>query len=263
MRPYNTISSRLWGRLGLMALFVATLAFSSLANSSFAGLIVHGDFSDIPPGDVMYLDVIESSGTDPVPPPLYGIPTITGNLLDFNPPGFVSTATGGPLDVTDGQLNFTLMSEPGTGFGSIAIAEGGDYSFSGTGGAGTTVTANLSIRVEILEIDHTPLLSPIVLTDSDVFMDDMANTGGATAGLLPWDLTLVADLSSALGGATYGVTKAEVVINNQLVSDSQIDSLAFIAKKDFKVTPGPIIPEPATLMLAGLSCALIGLGRRK
>ena len=35
-------------------------------------------------------------------------PFTTG--LDFDPTSFVSTANGGALDVTDGQLNFTVMS---------------------------------------------------------------------------------------------------------------------------------------------------------
>ncbi len=260
MKSTYSTGTRSAGRTYTLALVAATCLCMLSIQSTYAGSIFYGDYSDIPPGTVMYLDIEESSGTDPVPPALYGAPTISGDQLDFNPPGFVATSTGGPLDVTDGQLNFTLMAAPGEGFSSVVVNEGGDYSFSGTGGAGTTVSASLSIRVEILEIDNTPLANSIVLIGTDFFGTDYASAGGTDTGLLNWSLDAVADLSPALGGSTLGVTKADVVINNQLISNSESDSLAFIAKKDFKVNP--VIPEPTALALFGLGSLLI-CSRRK
>lgn len=245
-----------------MAVAMAACLLVFVSHSANAGSIFYGDFSDIPPGTVMYLDVTESSGTDPVPPAMYGAPTISGDLLDFDPTGFVASSMGGPLDVTDGQLNFTVMAAPGEGFSSIYVQEDGDYSFSGTGGAGTTVSASLSLRVEILEIDNVPLANSIVVTESDLFGDDYASAGGTDTGLLFWSLQAFADLSPVLGGSTLGVTKAEVAIDNQLITNSEADTLAFIAKKDFKIIPPPIIPEPASLALFGLGSLLICSRRR-
>ena len=254
---------RAHSRLGKCATAFALISFL-LVGVTFvdAGSINYGDFSDIPPGSVMYLDVTESSGTDPVPPPLFGAPSITGNLLDFDPPGFVSTTTGGPLDVTDGQLNFTMMAARNSGFYSLAISEWGDYSFAGSGAVGTSVSASVSVRVEILEIDNVVLPSPIVISSSNTFATDMASEGGPTDGLESWSLNVLADLSPVLHGALLGATKAEVVINNQLISNSESDSLAFIAKKDFKLIPGTEVPEPASLLLVGLAGCCMAIRRR-
>ena len=265
MRPFHTIALQKRSISTLAVLMALGFSVVFVSGHTEAAIINHGDFSDVPPGTVMYLDVTESSGTDPLPPALYGAPSVTGDLLDFDPVGFVSTVTGGPLDVTDGQLNFTVMSLPGHGFDSFSILESGDYSFSGTGGVGTFASASLSLRVEVLEIDNVPVTTPIILTDLASFSSDLASEGGTSTGLLDWSLLGHVDISGYLGGATLGVTKADVVVNNQLVTDSEADSLSFIAKKDFKVLPDlpdGKIPEPTTLALAMIGACLAGRRRR-
>ena len=240
-------------RYYLLALFACGL----LVTDASAALM-YGDHSDIPPGQVTYTDVTESSGTHPVPPPLYGDPDVTGNQMDFDPVGFVSTSTGGPIDIIDGQLDFGVVSEPGTGVVSLTLSEGGDFRLFGTGDAGTSVSASALMRIEILEVDHAPLPAPIIVVAGGVFDESMATFPGPTPGLVPWDLGVVADLGPVLPAGTFlGATKMEVVINNQLITDSEIDSLAFIAKKDFKIIPDVVVPEPASLVL--LACSLVGL----
>lgn len=232
----------------LLVLFQAT-------QLAFAAPISYGDFSDIPPGGVMYLDVTEDSGTDD--PPLYNEPSITANLLDFETSGFVSTTTGGPLDITDGQLNFTVMGAPGLGISSLAITEGGDYSFEGTGGAGTTVRASLIVEVDILEVNGLPVGGPLSVNGISTFSTDLA-----TAGVGPgfWNNVAFLDFGPLLGPGNL-VTKAEVVVDNQLITNSEADTLAFIAKKDFAVTPGedpqPFVPEPTSVALLVLGMGML------
>src|SRR5688572_9139741 len=80
-----------------------------LSTAVQAASINYGDFNSNPPG-VMFLDVTESSGTDAVP--LFGPPTFVGQELGFSPtPAFAANAAGGTTDLTDGQLNYTIMSD--------------------------------------------------------------------------------------------------------------------------------------------------------
>lgn len=232
-------------------LVIAACGFVTAAQAA----VMHGDFGT-PADEVMYLDVTESSGTDPVPPPLFGMPELRDdNQLDFDPKGFVSTTTGGPLDITDGQLNFTLMTDGVFAITEIVIEEAGDYTFAGLGGLGTTATAGLSIWIEVLEIDGEAVTEPTIINLSNSFTTNMS---GGPVTLAPWTLGLVVDLEFEIGRPfDFGVTKAEVVIDNQLITNSEQDSLAFIAKKDFKITPFVVIPEPASLIVLAMAGLLL------
>ncbi len=231
--------------------------------------IMYGDFSDIPPGAVIYQDVSESSFTNPVPPPLYGAPSVTGNLLDFDPSGFGVSASGGAANTVDGQLNFTVKALPGAGITSFAIIESGDFSFSGILPApGTFVSASAGATVTILEVDGVALPGPIAVFASDLFVTDYPTTGGApVTGLLPWSLATSVDLASAIPFPfVSGATLFEVAINNQLQATTAVlGHQAAIAKKDFKIVvigdlEPNMIPEPssfALLAVAGLAIATV------
>jgi hypothetical protein len=107
---------------------------------SQAASINYGNVGPIPPG-VSFLQVTESSGTDAVP--LYGPPAPFSVGLDFDPT-FTSSSANGSADLTDGQLNFTVMGVGLNGIGSIALSEAGDYTLAGGGTPATSVLAGRS-----------------------------------------------------------------------------------------------------------------------
>jgi len=244
--------SELRGSCLALAVALSLLA----APNARAASIHYGDFSDIPPGSVTFLDVTESSITDLLP--LYGAPTAIADSLDFDPMGFGASSVGGVADITDGQLNFGLWSE--TGMSSISFSEAGDFSLAGSGTAATQTLAGLNVLVDILEVDGVVLDEAIQVGGNVTFLADLANDAGV---VVPWSLGLVIDLTGALLEQQVefrvGVTHAEVALDNQLLALSEAGSAAFIAKKDFGVS----VPEPSSLLLGVLVlAAVLREGRR-
>src|SRR5262245_20704248 len=139
--------------------FALALMLSALiAGTARGASINYGDFN-VPPSGVSFLQVTESSGTDPVP--LYGPPHTFQVGLDFDPMSFVASSTNGAADITGGQLNFTakglVVPSGGVGFGALSILEAGDYSLLGVGTTATKALAAASIKAKVTEIDGNPV----------------------------------------------------------------------------------------------------------
>ena len=235
---------------------VSALSVLFLSTGAQASSIFYGDFGPVPPG-FTFTGVTESSGTDGVP--LYGPPTPFANGLDFDPANFVSAAAGGSVDLTDGQLNFSVVANPGLGIGSISLFEGGDYTLSGLGTAATQASVGAIMRVSVSQINGVDV-APIVLPSSSVSVafDLVANPGV----IQPWSLAIFGyDIAGQLAPGQVA-TKVDVVINNQLLTVSEAASLALIAKKDFVIQIVPV-PEPAAWLLAAPALAAVfAVGRR-
>jgi hypothetical protein len=217
-----------------------------------AATISYGDFNA--PPSTMFLDVEESSVGSPLP--LYGPPTPFETGLDFDPKNFVAlSAGGGPADITDGQLNFTVMSP---GLTTLNLFEAGDYTLVGVGGPATFVTAAASIRATVTQINGVNV-APIVLTPTNAAVT--FSLPGNAGALQPWTLGTSINVAGQLA-AGQNATKVEIVIDNQLIAASQPTSAAFIAKKEFIITTD-IIPEPTTCALGAFALCGAALGMRR
>jgi hypothetical protein len=233
--------------VGALALLTALVAlFSNIAS---AASISYGNVN-VPPS-FMALNVTESSGTDAVP--LHGRPQAVVDGLDFDPLAHVAQTVGGSADLTDGQLNFTIM---GPGILGLSLFESGDYTLAGIGTPATQVLAAASVRATITEINGVPS-APIAVGPANASFSDALPP---QAVLAPWVLGLGLNIAAALGPGQRA-TKVDVVINNQLFAGSEAGSAAFIAKKEFQVEF--VIPEPATLSLSGLVLCGLAVARRK
>lgn len=246
--------------LGLVAL---------LSPLSQAASINYGNFGPVAPG-ISFENVTETSVTDSVP--LYGSPVAYATGLDFNPMGFVAYGVGGGGDITDGQMNFTIAGQVvngnATAISSVTLSEGGDYTLVGTGTAATQVQGGAIMNVTIKEIDGIAV-APIILApvNASVAFNLVANNGLAQ----PWSLGLTSNISAQLAALsipfTVGATKVDVALNNTLTAISEPSTIAFIAKKDFRIDLVPdtgVIPEPSTLALAGLAlCGIGAVSRRR
>ncbi|HEX3600612.1 MAG TPA: PEP-CTERM sorting domain-containing protein [Lacipirellulaceae bacterium] len=235
-----------------VALLLAVIAVAANPVAR-AATINYGNFGPVPPG-VSFLQVTESSGTDPVP--LYGPPTPFATGLDFDPAAFVASANGGGADITDGQLNFTVASSPNIGIGNISLFEGGDYTLAGSGTTATQVLAGAIITATVTEINGAPV-APFNLPSSNasVGFNLVANPGIVQ----PWTLGTGFNINLPPGQLA---TKVEFAIDNSLVALSESGSIAFIAKKDFRIDIMPRVPEPATIALLGLGSVITLIRRR-
>jgi hypothetical protein len=246
------------------SIILAAICVASLAPvAARAAVIAYSSSGNIPPG-LTFSSVSESSGTDAVP--LYGPPTYFTTGIDFNPTSFVSSATAGAADFTDGQLNFTVADTPGgslVSINTISIFEAGDFSLAGTGTAGgTQALAGAIIRVTVTEINGIAV-APIVLSPSNasVGFNVVANPGLVQ----PWSLGTSINVDAQLA-AGQDATRVEVSINNQLATLSQATSAALIAKKEFIVNLGTLVtpvPEPATLSVVAFGAAWLLARRRR
>lgn len=270
-------------RLTLRQAFaLAAVACCTLSSNTFAAFLNYGDFGPDPaPAYTMYLDVRESSGTDPVPPESrYNAPNLVGDSLLFTPSQFVAQAylPLGQGDIIDVQLNTTIMALEENnvvagGYSGITINEWGSYSFMGAGTSATAVRAALAVGVTILEVDGVPVPNPgspqWKLTVSDTF--DANAASDPDDGL--WNNQVFIDFTAAIANLNpqFGVTKAAIVADNRLLALSESDpvTISFIDKKGFDIVPVTVpnpdfqvVPEPTTaVMLLALVAGAAGLRR--
>ena len=233
----------------------------------------------VPNGNtVFYTSVSETSLTDPVP--LFGAPHVSGDSIDFNPAGFGAFAAGGGNDLTDGQLLFNVTAKQGFGIANINFAEAGITTLSGVGTDVTHTDVSATGRVDITEVDGAGINTISIPIDLKFLPNadgtfELITDAGLGLSSLPWTGSQLVDIQGALvsHGIPFvkGATKISVDLDNGLIAQSELGTLALIDKKDFgglAVTVnmgsggGPNGPEPTSLVLAALGFAGMTFGRR-
>ena len=261
-KPFTSFPAWCWG-------FAVMLAAGLLAATAHAAPINYGDFSDIPPGSVMYLDVTESASSPGDIEPLFGGPSILVNSLQFTPDSsrLAATTTSPSIpDLTQGSLTFVLEGT-GAAITSFALSASGHLTLAGPVGVGASAEVVYGIGVSsisVLEIDGLPVSSPLVLPGSDVSLTaDLADGAHDNA---PWTMTHIYDVNAALtnAGVSFqtGATLLAIGLSNTLVAQVDTVGEASVSESSFNIMATTrAVPEPATLVL--MSLGVLGMATRR
>lgn len=230
-----------------------------LASASLADYINYGTFSA---STVVYHNVTEDSGVGN--PLRFGAPTVSGDTMDFNPI-FKSQSSGGASGFVDSQLLYTVVANEGKYVDDIKFTEAGDYRLIGSGTTSTCAMVANNLFVDIYEVwnsvTNTKItINPIQVLASMTFSPSSGDyylTVDPATGV--WTGTSTADLTAALaanGYANYHATRVSINLDNTLLTQSELNTTAYIAKKDAKglaITADTLdVPEPASMSLLAL-----------
>jgi len=261
------------GRVGRQALAaVAVFGLFSFVALADAAPINYGNFSG---NTVDFLNVTEDANSAGDAPPLFGAPSVAGDSLDFDPVGFSATATGAAgIDVTDGNLNFTIQAKPGYAVDMFSLSEAGDTTLAGFGTDGTFTSVTAIGVLNIVEVDGVgiaPLAVPFSLTfsPSGGTYGLASDGGGGPLFSAGWSGSLLKNVKQELIDNnipfTLGATEVSINLDNTLTALSEAGTFSLIAKKDFGgVSITVNIPEPATwLLVSACGVAAAVFGRRR
>ena len=249
--------------------FFAVLLGLILPAVSQAGGIICGDslcYGDFMGDTVWYRMVTETANTDDDTEPLFGMPTVSGNTLDFDPVGFGASASGaGGNDMTDGQLTFMVEAKQGNAIQNIKLQEAGDVTLSGFSPPEAFASVTTAVFIDIEQVDGAgidpiklQLSMPFGPSGGDYFLS--SDGGGGPLFNTIWMGMLFVNIQQELIDNNIpfnlGATKISVNLDNTLVAVSQAGTSALIAKKDADgIIITTNIPEPASCLLAMLGLA--------
>jgi len=254
--------------LSLIAALSAVLAAApALAQINYGNFI--GDTVD-------YLQVTEDANSAGDAPPLFGPPAVSGDSIDFDPVGFAASTTGGGVDVTEGQLKFTVMAHPFSVISTLTFAEAGDVTLVGFDDDTTFASVGTTIFIDVTEVDFQPInvasLNGLVIpfSPSGGTYGMGTDGGGGPLYSTPWEGSVLVDINSILTANgvpfEFGATKIDVNLDNTLTALSQVGTSATIAKKNANgivITANAPIPEPSACLLAALGLAGVLVHRRR
>ncbi len=220
------------------------------------------DYPDAVTGEnIAFTDIIEASGTDPLP--LFGPPVATGgDTLLFTPVDFRSVSGGDTpsSDITDGQLLMTIASLGDHGVSSIEVREEGVYTVAGPADATALAMAEATLFYWITEVDGEPI-KPIGSTET--LGPFVASHGGGIDPIGTWSLEGNLDIAGLLGTPGSDVTEVVLSLDNTFVTTASHGGSAAIDCKGFQAN-SISLPEPASATLIGLGLfCLTGLRTRR
>lgn len=216
--------------------------------------------------NVTYQNVTDGAG-------LFGAPTISGDNLDFSPTNFellcpsVGCPTGAPTFLDD-TLTFKLIAnDNNVGIVNITIAESGDTSLFAIGAALGLTSVDLSVHVQIEEINGVPVVgfNPALSVSTTVNLGSFDTTIDGN-GTFVWSGNSVVDLDAmiALAGLSGRATKVDFSMDNTLFGYAASGATVRIEKKDIGgLTVTGNVPEPGTALLLGIGLAGLSSIRRQ
>ena len=236
----------------LTAAFAVTCTASALGQD-----ILYGDFD----GTTVNYDNVREDAQG-----LFGAPTISGDSLSFTPLEFLAQSQDGGISFTDGTLAFNVESINGDGIQTLTLEESGAYALLGDGTATTRVEVGVVFSVNVLEVDGVAFGgsadgSSQIAQGFSIFNADLVTSPGLAQAWQSEAVLDIADLALTELGVTGQITRASVVLDNQLLAISEDGSFSFVDKK---TVDGVVVtvPEPASIALLALGGVAV-LGRRR
>jgi hypothetical protein len=228
------------------------------------------NYGDKPAATVDYLQVTEDTNSFDDAPPKFGMPSIAGDTMDFDPFEFNAKSSNGSVaDITDGQLNFGIVAHAGKIIKNVGFTEAGDTTLAGVGTDATFTSVTSHFNLDVIEIDGHAPTQALSLTNVNLAFSPSGGTYGlGTDGLggpfftAGWNGSVLVDVNAYLAskGEPFvgGATKVKVALDNTLVATSQTGTSSFIAKKDadgVTITVNKPVPEPTACLMAVLGLA--------
>lgn len=214
---------------------IVLLLFGAPQTATLNADIYHGTFHGT---TVDFVDVTESSLTVE---PLYGAPTVSGNVLTFRPGSMAVQAVDCEASFLQGHLTMTLTAQPGFLLDAIDFSALGNYFLSG---APTTASLTSAIFVDTGSSVHITTLSSI----------NSGSSGGPQVGTYN-DGTLI-DIED-----TQSVT---LMIDQHLFASAGPLQAAFAQFDQIQIGVfTTAIPEPTLLTGPLLIAGVVLAGRRR
>ncbi|MBU6221337.1 MAG: PEP-CTERM sorting domain-containing protein [Planctomycetes bacterium] len=278
MSSLKYVSNIKFNSLGTAVLFAAV---SVMATAAFGGVVNHGDFPS--GGNAIFREVTESGPDIPnggpglyAPPPPVASASLDGeaNQLAFFPTRYILTDQSLSFDLKSlsSQLSMyvTAVSDPAASLNSVNLQIAGGYDlyapFTNIPPSNTTSIAQVKmndvpVTVRVTGVDQSPWAvgGPLAVT-MPVLPSNVTVVGpnGAASGV--WQGSYAVDMNALRAAA--GLAPGQKITEIQIQAPTSVSAASMYARAqasvtNFEVQTGIAVPEPPTVILAGLGVAAV------